>query len=208
MYLFFQPGLKRERVFRRENHDVVLTDPEARLDLHQAPLPVGELRRTTPRPVLVVRFLDVPDLKTAMAVKALTNEAVAAQVGKIAFVGVVPGKLKVPMREFRDQLAARREEMRSTTHAVHFVLEGEGLFARLQRGMLSALASVMMTEFKFQIHSTDEEALLAVAAERQLDLSAFIGEAVNALTMPGAVEPLRKGVRSRNSRQPPRFVRL
>ena len=59
----------------------------------------------------------------------------------------------------------------------YFAIEGDGFFARLQRNMFTALAGVVAQQLRFHVHETAEQALQAVAADRQLDAAALLAEA-------------------------------
>jgi hypothetical protein len=127
-------------------------------------------------PVLVVRFNRPPDGEAALTLQRLTDQA-TARGEKVSFVGVVPDLLQVPSAEFRSVLAGQSGSIRDGAHALHFAIEGTGLMAKLQRGMLSAFAAVLSVGVPFFIHTSAEAALRAAAGERGLDAEALVQQA-------------------------------
>ncbi|MDP1922314.1 MAG: hypothetical protein Q8L14_39105 [Myxococcales bacterium] len=124
-------------------------------------------------PVLVVRFNRPPDGESAVTLQRLTTEA-EARGEKVSFVGVVPNLLQVPTAEFRRALTGQSTPIRDGAHALYFAIEGTGLMANLQRGMLSALAVVLTGNVPFSIHASGEAALRKAAGERGLDVEALV----------------------------------
>lgn len=127
-------------------------------------------------PVLVVRFNRPPDREAALTLQRLTDQA-TARGQKVSFVGVVPDLLQVPSPEFRSVLAGQSTSIRDGAYALHFAIQGTGLMAKLQRGMLSAFAAVLSVGVPFFIHSSAEVALRAAAGERGMDAEALLRRA-------------------------------
>jgi hypothetical protein len=127
-------------------------------------------------PVLVVRFPGKPDVESIAAVRALTAELVQGD-EPLSFVGLVPGKLMLPGAALKARFAELRAELRPFTASVHFAIEGGGFFARMQRGMFTALAGALASQVRFFVHETAEQALQAVGGERRLDTAALLAQA-------------------------------
>jgi hypothetical protein len=79
--------------------------------------------------------------------------------GKVSFVGVVPDHLQAPTKEFRAALSRESANIRASAFSIHFAIEGSGVLANLQRGMLTLLAAMVSPGVPFTIHGSGRDAL-------------------------------------------------
>ncbi len=115
--------------------------------------------------ILVVRFTTPPDAETARALLKVTREL--GRDDKVTFVGVVPGHLQAPSKEFRAVLSSESDTIRSSAFSIHFAIEGGGVLANLQRAILTLLAAMVSPGVPFSIHASGRAALEDAARARE-----------------------------------------
>jgi hypothetical protein len=112
--------------------------------------------------IVIVRFNVAPNVESARLIIDVTREALT-RATKISFVGIVPDRMQVPTPEFRKVLADQGPTIRHGARSVHFAIEGSGVFASIQRAMLSTIAAVVSGEVPFSIHRSGEDALREIS---------------------------------------------